>query len=79
MSYTIGATKSMLMGFFNPKELAIMDLLPQDTSSTVAYFINSVILPLANRHAQHLGNIGRRKLHLHINNSKCYTARHVQE
>jgi hypothetical protein len=76
---TIRATKSMLMAFFNPKEFTTMDLLPQSTSSTAGYFVNNVILPLANRHAQQLGDIGRRKLHQHFDNSKYHTAQHVQE
>jgi hypothetical protein len=69
----------MLMVFLSPKEFAIMDLLPQDTSFTAVYFVNNMALPLANRHAQQLGNIGCRKLHLHFDNSKSQTARHVQE
>jgi hypothetical protein len=52
---TIGPTKSMLMLFFNPKEFAIVDLLPQDTSFIAVYFVNNVILPLANRYVQQLG------------------------
>jgi hypothetical protein len=67
---TIGAMKSMLMVFFNPKEFAIVDLLPQDTSFIMVYFVNNVILPLVNRRTQQLGDIGRRKLHLHFDNSK---------
>jgi hypothetical protein len=75
----ITATKSILTVFFNPKEFAIDDLLPQDTSFTTIYFVNNVILPLANRHAPQLENIGSHKLHLHFDNSKWHTARHVQE
>jgi hypothetical protein len=52
---TIGATKSMLMVFFNPKEFAIVDLLPQNRSFTAVYFVSNVILPLANRYAHQLG------------------------
>jgi hypothetical protein len=76
---TIGATKSMLMVFFNPKEFTIVDLLPQDTSSTPGYFVNNAILPLANWHAQQLGAISRRKLHLHFDNFKGHIARYVQK
>jgi hypothetical protein len=32
VSQTVGATKSVLALFFNPKESAIADLLPQDTA-----------------------------------------------
>jgi hypothetical protein len=52
---TIGATKSILMLFLNPKKFAIMDLLEQDTSFTAVYFLNNVILPLVNRHVQQPG------------------------
>jgi hypothetical protein len=76
---TIGATKSMPMIFFNPKGFGIVDLFPQDTSFTAVYFVNIIILPLANRDARQLGDIGSRKPHLHFDNSKCHTARHVQE
>jgi hypothetical protein len=48
---TIGATKSMLTVFFNPKELAIVDLLTRDTSFTAVYFANNVILSPDNQHA----------------------------
>jgi hypothetical protein len=75
---TIGATKTMLVVFFNQKEFARVGLLPRDTSFPGVYFVNSVILPLAHRYAQQLGDVGRRKLHLHFDNSKCRTARHVQ-
>jgi hypothetical protein len=34
---TIGATKSILTVFFNPKEFAIMDFFPQDTFFTTVY------------------------------------------
>jgi hypothetical protein len=67
------------MVFFNPKEFAMVDLLPQDISFTTIYFVNNVILPLANRYVQQLEDIDRRKLHLHFDDSKCHSARHVQE
>jgi hypothetical protein len=51
---TIGPTKSMLTVFFNPKEFARVNLLPQDPSFTAVYFVNNVIFPLANRHSQQL-------------------------
>jgi hypothetical protein len=69
----------MLRVFFNPKEFSIVDLLPEDTSFTAVDFVNNMILSLTNRYAQQLGDIGRRKLHLHFDNSKCHTGRHVQE
>jgi hypothetical protein len=55
MPQTITATKSMPMVFFNPKEFSIVNLLPLDISVTAVYFVSSVILPLATRHAQQLG------------------------
>jgi hypothetical protein len=76
---TIRATKSKVMVFFNPNEFAIVDLLPQDTSFTAVYFVNNVILPLAHQYSQQPEDIGRRKLHLHFDNSKCHTARQVQD
>jgi hypothetical protein len=76
---TIGATKLMLLVFFNPKEFAIVDLLPSDNSFTVVCFVNNVLLPLANWNTQQLGDIDRRKLNLHFGNSKYHTVRHVQE
>jgi hypothetical protein len=41
--------------FFNLKEFGIVDLSPQVTSFTAVPFINNVILPLANGHAQQPG------------------------
>jgi hypothetical protein len=76
---TIWATKSMLTVFFNPKEFAIMNLLPQGTSFTAVYYVENVIIPLANPYAQQVGDISRRKRHLHFDNSKGHTARYVQE
>jgi hypothetical protein len=76
---TIRATKSMLMVFSDPKEFAIVGILPQNKSFTALYFANTVILPLDNRHTQQLGDVGRCKLHLHFDISKCHIARHVQE
>jgi hypothetical protein len=48
---TIGATGSMLTVFFSPKEFVMVNILSQDTSFTGVYFVNNVILPLANWHA----------------------------
>jgi recombinational DNA repair protein RecR len=56
---TIRATKSILMVVFNPKEFAVVDLLLQDTPFTATYFVNNTILPLANRQAHQIVNIGR--------------------
>jgi hypothetical protein len=69
----------MLMVFVNPMEIAIVDLLTQDTSLTAIYFGNNVILLLVNRYAQQLGDIGGHKLHLYFDNSKCHTVWHIQE
>jgi hypothetical protein len=69
----------MLEVFFNPKEFAMVDFLPQDTFFTAGYFVNNMTLPLANRHAQQLGDLGRRILHLHVDNSKGQTTGRVQE
>jgi hypothetical protein len=55
MRQTFEGTKSVLTVFFNPKEFAIMDLLPQRISLTAGCFVNNVILPLANRYVQQLG------------------------
>jgi hypothetical protein len=52
---TTGATKLILMVFFNPKEFAIGTLFPQDASFAAVYFVNDVILPLADRYVQQLG------------------------
>jgi hypothetical protein len=77
--HAVGATKSILTVFCNPKEFAIIDLLPQDTSFTAVYFVNNMILALAKRYVQQLGAIGHRKLHLHFDNSKRHTARHIKK
>jgi hypothetical protein len=65
--------------FLNLKEFANLYLLPPDTFFTAVYFVNNMILPLANGHAQQLENMGCRKPHLHFDNSKCHPVRHVQE
>jgi hypothetical protein len=79
MRQTIGADKSMLTVFFNPHEFAIVNLLPQGRSSTAAYFAENVIVPLVDRHAQQVGDIADRNLQLHFHNSRCHTARQVQD
>jgi hypothetical protein len=79
VSQTIRATKSMLMASFNPKEFAITDLLPHNTSFTAVYFVNNMMLSLANLRTEQLEDIGCRKLHPHFNNSYCHIARHIQE
>jgi hypothetical protein len=76
---TIGATSSMLTVFFNSKEFTRVDLLPQDTPFTAVHFVNNATVPLVNRYAQQLEDIAHHKVHLHFGNSKCHTARHVQE
>jgi hypothetical protein len=76
---TTKAAKPMLTVFLNPKEFALVNLLPQGRSFTAAYFVDNVTVPLANRQARQPGDISRRKLYLHFSNSKCHTARHVQE
>jgi hypothetical protein len=52
---TMGATKPMLTVSFNPKEFATVGVLPWATSFVAVCFVNIVILPLVNRHAQQLG------------------------
>jgi hypothetical protein len=69
----------MLAVSFNPKEFAIGDLSPEDTSFTVVDFVHNVILPLADRYVRQLREVGRHKLQLHFDNSKCHIAQHVQE
>jgi hypothetical protein len=75
----IGAVKSILVVFLNPKEFAIGDLLPHNTFFAEIYFVNSLIPPMADPHVHQLGTIGRLKLHLRFDNSKYHTARHIQE
>jgi hypothetical protein len=77
LRHGIGATKHLLAIFFNLIELASENLVPHGTSSTVAYFVDNVIIPLASRDGSQLGDIARCKLHLHFDNSKYYIARHV--
>jgi hypothetical protein len=76
---TIRATKSMLTVFFNPKEFTLGNLLGQGRTFTTAYFIDDVIMPFANQHAHQWEDIAGRKLNLRVDNSKCHTARSVQE
>jgi hypothetical protein len=71
---TIGARKSMFTVFFNPNHFAIVDLLPQNTNFTAAYFVARVVIPLANQHHQEARNVARRKLRLHFDNARCHTA-----
>jgi hypothetical protein len=79
MRQTIEGVELMLIVSFNTKEFIRVDSVPQDISFTPVSFVNNVTLPLVNRHARQLEDIGCRKLHLHFDNSKCHTARHVQE
>jgi hypothetical protein len=69
----------MLMVFLNPNEFTRVALLPQEASFTTVYFVNNVILLLADPYAQQLGYIGHHKLRLHFDNFMRHTVRHVQE
>jgi hypothetical protein len=69
----------MLTVLFNSTECVRVNLLPQGTSFTAAYFVDTEIIPMANSHTQQRGDIARPKVHLQFGNSKCQTARHVQE
>jgi hypothetical protein len=69
----------MLTVFLNPKTFALVNLLPQTASFTVAYFVDNVIIPLVYRQAEQQGDIACYKLILHSDNSKCHIAWHVQE
>jgi hypothetical protein len=71
---TIGARKSMLTLFFNPNHLAIVDLLPQPTNFTAAYFVARVVISLANQHHQQARDVARRKLLLRFDSPRCHTA-----
>jgi hypothetical protein len=76
---TIRATKSILTVFLNSKEFALVNLLPHGAPFTAAHFVDNVIIQLPSQRAQQRGDIARRILHLHFDNSKCCTARHVEE
>jgi hypothetical protein len=65
---------SRLTVFFNLREFALVNLLLLCMSSAAAYFIDNVIIPLADPHAQQRGDIARRKLHLPFENFRCHTA-----
>jgi hypothetical protein len=69
----------MLTVLFNAKEFARVNLLPQATSFTAACFVDNVVITMANQQSQGWGYIARRKMHLHFDNSKGYTAQDVQE
>jgi histone-lysine N-methyltransferase SETMAR len=71
---TIGARKSMLTVFFNPRRFAVVDLLPQGATFDADYFVAQVIRPLHALHSTASGDIARRKLCLHFDNSPCHTA-----
>jgi hypothetical protein len=69
----------MLMVFVKPKEIVVVNVLPQGTWFTAIDFVDNAIIPLVNRYSQPWGDIARRKLHLHFDNSKCHTTRDVQK
>jgi hypothetical protein len=73
----IRATRSIPIVFFNRKEFTIVSLLPQGALPAAAYFVDNVIIPLANPHTRQRGAITHHKVH--FDNSKCNTSRHVQE
>jgi hypothetical protein len=45
-SETIGANKLILSVFFHPNHFEIVDILPQRTLFTAAYFVWHVVVPL---------------------------------
>jgi hypothetical protein len=69
----------MLTVLFNPNEFVRVNLLPQGTSFTTVYFVDNAIIPLDDLHHQQRGDTARGKLHLRLDNSKCRTARDIQE
>jgi hypothetical protein len=76
---TIGARKSMLTVFFNPKTFAVIDCLPEGTPFNAAYFVAQVVNPLHQLHSTATGDDARRKLRVHFDNSPCHTARVVSD
>jgi hypothetical protein len=65
----------MLTVFFNKKESAIVNLLPQGTPFAAAHFVGNAIIALAKRHAQQQSDILRPKLY--FDNDKCHAAWHT--
>jgi hypothetical protein len=69
----------MLTVLFNPNKFVRVNVLPQGTSFTTVYFVDNAIIPLDDRHHQQRGDTARGKLHLHLDDYKCRTARGVQK
>jgi hypothetical protein len=67
----------MLILSFNPNNIIVVNLLPQNTPFPAAYFLDNLIISLTRR--QQRGNITRHKWHLYFDKAKCHTAPHVQE
>jgi hypothetical protein len=76
---TMKEAQPMLVVFFNLKDFVGVSLLPEGMSFTAACFVDNEIIPLSSWHAEQRGGTVRRKLYLDFDNSKCHTARHVQE
>jgi hypothetical protein len=68
--------------FFNPNGFAIVGLLLQGDSFTAQCFIDQILRPLSHEvmkpsrqeHSTKSGDIARRSLQLHFDNSQCHTA-----
>jgi hypothetical protein len=64
----------MVTIFFNPHTFPVVDILSQDGHFTAQCFIDNVVIQLAQDYSTESGDIARRRLQLHFNNSRCDTA-----
>jgi hypothetical protein len=76
---TIESKKSILALFFNLYAFSVVHVLPQDAHFIAKYFIDHIVISLAQNHSIQSGDISRQQLQLCFGNSKCHTATMVQE
>jgi hypothetical protein len=67
----------MITVFFQPYSFRVIDILPQNTTSTAAYFSEHVAQPFHQLYRSGTPDNRPRKLHLHFDNPRCRTAQFV--
>jgi hypothetical protein len=72
---TIDAKKSVVPVFAIPRGFDAIDVLPQQPTFNTTHFISNLLLRLAAKFSNLAGDIGRRSLLIHCDNSQCSNAK----
>jgi hypothetical protein len=61
--------------FVSLRDIDVIDVLPQQHSFNAKHFINNLLLPLGAKFSDLAGDIGRKNLLIHCDNSQCSQAK----